>query len=172
MQKIILSTPRFYHKAISITIFLSLFLALQPNILAQSEDKIYKFPDEKPEFQGGFTALNQYLATNIKYPNAARENEIEGKVFLQFVVEKDGSLSSVTVLRGIGFCCDEEAVRTVKSMPKWKAGKVKGMFVRCAFSLPIMYSLGGVLPHKEELRRVKKADGTTTFERVKQECTD
>jgi len=78
---------------------------------------------------------------NIKYPEVARTSGITGTVYVQFVVEKDGSISDVKVVRGIGGGCDEEAVRVVKSMPRWKPGKQRGQPVRVYFTLPIEFKL-------------------------------
>ena len=82
------------------------------------------------------------IAGNIKYPEAAIDKNIEGRVFVSFVIEKDGSVSNVKVLRGIGGGCDEEAARVISSMPKWKPGKQKGEFVRVSYQIPIMFKLG------------------------------
>ena len=82
--------------------------------------------EENPEFPGGPAKLLEYVQKNLKYPMMARESDIQGKVFVGFVVEKDGSISNVKVLRGIGGGCDEEAVRVVQSLPKFKPGKQRG----------------------------------------------
>ena len=84
----------------------------------------------------------KYLADNIKYPKKAKDNNIEGRVFVNFVVEKDGSINEVKVLRGIGGGCDEEAVRVINSMPKWKPGKQEGKPVRVYYTIPIFFKLG------------------------------
>jgi protein TonB len=82
-----------------------------------------------------------YLTSNIRYPEQARELDIQGTVFIEFVVEKDGSITNVVVKRGIGGGCDEEAVRVVKSMPKWKPGKQRGKPVRVRYTLPVRFQL-------------------------------
>ncbi len=105
------------------------------------EDIPFKAPEKMPEFQGGIAALMHYLATNIKYPPYAKEAGIQGRVFINFVVERDGSISTVKVLRGIGGGCDEEAVRVVKAMPKWKPGLQRGKPVRVSFNLPVKFTL-------------------------------
>lgn len=94
-----------------------------------------------PEFAGGTSALYRWLGSNLHYPNAAVNAGIEGKVYLKFVVEKDGTISQLTVLKGIGFGCDEEALRTVSKMPKWNPGKQNGRAVRVYFTLPISFKL-------------------------------
>lgn len=97
--------------------------------------------EEYPEFPGGMEALMDFLSKNIKYPEAAKEQGIEGRVFVTFVVEKDGSVNNVKVLRDIGGGCGEEAARVVKMMPKWKPGKQNGKVVRTQFNLPIQFRL-------------------------------
>jgi protein TonB len=105
------------------------------------EEKIFTFVEEYPEFPGGDKALREFILNNLNYPEIARKTGITGTVYVQFVVEKDGSISDVKVVRGIGGGCDEEAVRVVKSMPKWKPGKQRGMPVRVYFTLPIELKL-------------------------------
>ena len=85
--------------------------------------------------------MYKYLAQNIKYPQLARENNITGRVFVTFVVERDGSVTGVRVLRDIGGGCGQEAVRVVKSMPKWTPGKQRGKAVRVQYNLPVNFSL-------------------------------
>ena len=85
--------------------------------------------------------LNKYVSEHIKYPNEARENNVEGRVIVKFVVNEDGTLSDVTVVRGIGAGCDEEAVRMVRSMPPWNAAKQGGNKVKCYYTLPVIFKL-------------------------------
>jgi protein TonB len=94
-----------------------------------------------PDFPGGEDALNAYLSKNIKYPKQANENGVQGRVVLQFVVNEDGDISDIKVVRGIGSGCDQEAMRVVNSMPKWKPGKQNGKAVKVSFSLPILFEL-------------------------------
>lgn len=105
-------------------------------------DSVFQIVDEMPEFPGGVEAMMKYMAENVKYPEKAKDEEISGRVFISFVIEKDGSVSNVKVLRGIGGGCDEEAVRVISSMPKWKPGKQKGEAVRVSYQIPIMFKLG------------------------------
>lgn len=107
----------------------------------EEEEEIVIFVEEQPVFPGGDEALYKYLSENIKYPQLARENNVTGKVFVQFVVEKDGSISNVKVMRDIGAGCGQEAVRVVKAMPKWKPGKQQGKAVRAQFNLPVVFNL-------------------------------
>ncbi len=107
----------------------------------EAEEEVFLVVEDDPEFPGGLSALSQYLASNIKYPQLAKENNITGKVFVSFVVEKDGSVGQVKILRDIGGGCGAEAVRVVKAMPKWKPGKQRGKPVRTQFNLPVDFSL-------------------------------
>ena len=105
------------------------------------EQQIFTVVESMPEFPGGRAALMKYLAQNIKYPPYAKEAGIQGRVFINFVVETDGSITNVKVLRGIGGGCDEEAVRVVENMPKWKPGMQRGKPVRVSFNLPVKFTL-------------------------------
>ncbi len=105
------------------------------------EQEIFQIVEEMPAYPGGDQKLMEYVAKNIKYPQIARETGIQGRVFVGFVVEPDGSVSNVKVLRGIGGGCDEEAMRVVKSMPKWKPGKQRGKAVRVSYMLPVNFKL-------------------------------
>ena len=106
-----------------------------------SETEIFQIVEEMPSFPGGEGKLMEYVAKNIKYPQIARETGIQGRVFVGFVVEPDGSISNVKLLRGIGGGCDEEAMRVVKSMPKWKPGKQRGKAVRVSYQIPVFFKL-------------------------------
>ena len=105
------------------------------------EQHIFMVVEKMPSFPGGVGALMKFLASHIKYPELAKESGIQGRVFINFVVEPDGSIDHVKVLRGIGGGCDEEAVRVVKSMPKWIPGKQRGKPVRVSFNLPVKFTL-------------------------------
>lgn len=94
-----------------------------------------------PSFPGGETALNEYLATHIRFPDNAKELGIQGMVFINFIVEKDGSITGVTLLRGIGGGCDEVALKAIREMPKWNPGSQQGVLVRVSFNLPVRFTL-------------------------------
>lgn len=106
-----------------------------------AEEPIFTVVESEPEFPGGMEALYKYLAQNIKYPQLARENGITGKVYVTFVVEKDGSIANPRILRDIGGGCGAEAIRVVKAMPKWSPGKQRGKAVRVQFNLPVNFNL-------------------------------
>jgi protein TonB len=109
----------------------------------EKEDEIFVFVEDQPTFPGGDEARIKYLQDNIHYPEMAKESGIQGTVYVTFVVEKDGRITNVKVLRGIGGGCDEEAVRIIKNMPKWKPGKQRGRAVRAQFNMPIRFVLAG-----------------------------
>ena len=105
------------------------------------EQEIFQIVEEMPSYPGGERALLEYVAKNIKYPQIARETGIQGRVFVGFVVEPDGSVSNVKILRGIGGGCDEEAMRVIKSLAKWKPGKQRGKAVRVSYQIPVVFKL-------------------------------
>ena len=124
---------------------LALLLMVNTNAMAQSKkvanDKVLEKAEVMPEFPGGEQAMMKFVAENVQYPEEAKEKEISGRVFVSFIVEKDGSVNEVNVKKGIGGGCDEEAVRVVKAMPKWKPGKMKGEAVRVSYQMPIFFKL-------------------------------
>ena len=105
------------------------------------DDAVFVVVEKSPEFPGGNDSLYAFIGRNIKYPEMAKKNKIEGRVFVTFVVEKDGQVSSAKILRDIGGGCGEEAIRVVNIMPKWKPGTQRGNPVRVQFNLPIMFQL-------------------------------
>jgi protein TonB len=100
-----------------------------------------RFAEEMPEYIGGMEAMYAFLKNELQYPEVARNNNIQGTVLLEFVVERDGSVSNVKPLVSLYPECDAEAIRVVKKMPKWKPGKQMGKPVRCYFNLPIRFTL-------------------------------
>ena len=104
-------------------------------------DQVFQVVEVNPEFPGGMEALIKYLSENIKYPEQAKKDKTQGKVYISFVVEKDGSVADAKVLRGIGGGCDEEALRVVNAMPKWTPGKQRNTPVRVQFNLPVAFKL-------------------------------
>lgn len=102
---------------------------------------IFTAVEQAPEFPGGNKAFFKFLATNIHYPQDARVQKKQGRVIIQFVVEKDGSLSNVNIIRGVFPSIDEEALRVIKSSPKWKPGLQNGKPVRVQYAVPLSFSL-------------------------------
>lgn len=103
------------------------------------DDDIFQIVEDVPTFP--FGDVSKWITKNVKYPQIAAENNIQGKVFMNFVIEKDGSITDVKVLRGVDPALDKEAIRVIKSMPKWKPGKQRGKPVRVSFNLPITFTL-------------------------------
>lgn len=103
--------------------------------------EIFEKVEIDPQFAGGNEGLRTFLTKNLHYPSPAQRSNIQGRVYLTFTVEPDGSLSNINVIRGIGFGCDEEAIRVMKLMPKWKPGKQSGRAVRVKFTMPIVFAL-------------------------------
>lgn len=107
------------------------------------EQEIFQVVENAPAFPGGDLGRMKFLQDNIKYPIMAKESGIQGTVYVTFVVERNGSVTDVKILRGIGGGCDEEALRVVKNMPKWEPGKQRGKPVRVQFNMPIKFTLSG-----------------------------
>lgn len=107
----------------------------------QEVNKIFDIVEVAPLFPGGESALRSWLASNTKYPPIAEDNGIQGRVIVQFVVERDGSVSNVQVVRGVDPSLDKEAARVVKSMPKWTPGKQNGQAVRVKYNVPVVFKL-------------------------------
>lgn len=108
----------------------------------EEEEVIFMVVESMPEFPGGQQALFKYLAENVKYPVIAQENGIQGRVICQFVVNKDGSIVDVVAVRSSGEpSLDKEAIRVIKSMPKWKPGKQRGKPVRVKYTVPVNFRL-------------------------------
>ena len=129
-------------------IILSLLLLLSCNkntedVKDQSvkEDEIFNFVEQLPEFADGPAAMQKFINDNIRYPEEARLQKIEGTVVIKFVVTKEGKITKATVVRGIGYGCDEEAIRVIQSMPDWKPGKYKNKEVPVNFILPVKFKL-------------------------------
>ncbi|MDD2299968.1 MAG: energy transducer TonB [Fermentimonas sp.] len=112
----------------------------QPKEEAVTEE-IFVVVEEQPEYPGGNAAMMQFLSNNIRYPVIAQENGIQGRVICNFVVERDGSITDVQVVRGVDPSLDREAVRVIQQMPRWKPGKQRGQAVRVRFTLPVVFRL-------------------------------
>lgn len=107
----------------------------------KKSNMVYDVVEVMPQFPGGQTAMLKYIMENIKYPKQIMEEGIQGRVTVSFIVEKDGRVSNVRLLRSVQPLLDKEAVRVVKSMPKWSPGKQNGKPVRVRFNLPVMFKL-------------------------------
>jgi protein TonB len=105
-------------------------------------EEIFTIVEDQPAPKGGMAAFYEYVGKKLKYPAQARRMGIEGKVFVEFVVDKDGSITDVKAIKGIGAGCDEEAIRVIQTAPKWNPGKQRGRPVKVRMILPITFKLG------------------------------
>ncbi len=121
-------------------------IVVAPVVVAKQEEEedeaeVFFIVEDMPEFPGGEAALRTWLGKNVNYPTIAQENGIQGKVYVSFVVGKDGSVSNAAVARGVDPSLDKEALRVVNSMPKWKAGMQRGKPVNVSYTVPINFVL-------------------------------
>lgn len=129
--------------------FLILFTLIAPQFIFSQQDSTNKteevifdgIAETMPEYPGGQAAMLKFIVKNIEYPTIAQENRVAGKVYVRFVVNKDGSISDVKSVRGISPELNQEAIRVIKMMPKWKPGTQRGEPVRVTFTLPINFTL-------------------------------
>lgn len=105
------------------------------------EEEIFVAVEQQAEFPGGQAALMKWLSQNVRYPETAQQNDVQGRVIVKFVVEKDGSIGTATILKGVDKDLDREALRVVKKMPRWQPGKNNGVAVRSYFNLPVVFKL-------------------------------
>ncbi len=110
---------------------------------ARFGDQIFTCVEQQPEFPGGINAMMEYLANHIKYPKEAINKNIEGKVFIKFVVSETGQVENAIIMRGIGGGCEEEALRVVEEMPVWQPGRQDGEAVAVYYTLPVVFNLTG-----------------------------
>ena len=113
----------------------------QPDSAKSNEVMEFYVPEVMPEFPGGKKALYKFLSDNIKYPESAKKKKIQGTVWVSFIIEKDGSISHIKVEHGISPELDKEAIRVIKSMPRWKPATLRGKPVRIVSLLPVKFSL-------------------------------
>ena len=128
-------------------------------------NEIYMVVEDPPEFPGGLQALSDYLHDNIKYPESCRRDSIQGRVIISFVVEKDGSINSEEIVKGVHEQLDAEALRVISTMPKWKPGKQRGKGVRVKYALPVKYRLDGS-PYLTVPKRTDKVIENTTADTI------
>ena len=113
----------------------------EPEPQVKKEEEIFVAVEQQAEFPGGQAALMKWLSNNIRYPEAAQQNDIQGRVIVKFVVEKDGSIGAASIVKGVDKDLDREALRVVKKMPKWQPGKNNGVAVRSYLNLPVTFKL-------------------------------
>ena len=113
----------------------------QKTVVSQTNQKVFDTVEQMPEYPGGMQAMIEFLQANMKYPEDAAKQKVEGRVMVQFVVETDGSVSDVHVAKQVFPSLDAEAIRVVQAMPKWTPGKEKGKVVRVKYNLPIVFRM-------------------------------
>ena len=113
-----------------------------PNYDPSDPNKVYDVVSQMPSYYGGMAALLDFLVKHTKYPEAAKAKGIEGRVIVSFIVERDGSITDIEVVKSVEKSLDEEAIRVIKSMPKWKPGRENNTKVRCKYTLPVTFRLG------------------------------
>ena len=111
----------------------------QKTIVSQKNQEVFDVVEQMPEFPGGMEALFKYMAENMKYPEDAKKQQVEGRVLVQFIVETDGSVSNTEVLMRVFPSLDAEAVRVISGMPKWIPGKQNGKVVRVKYTIPVSF---------------------------------
>lgn len=109
--------------------------------LAKVEGEIFNVVEEAPEFPGGIQKMYEYIGQNLKYPEAAQQDNVQGKVFVKFVVTKDGDIGDIKTLKGIGHGCEEEVARILAGMPTWKPAEQDGEKVNVYFIMPVAFRL-------------------------------
>jgi TonB family protein len=122
-----------------IMLFFAVIIAIPGN--AQNDEDVFFVVEEMPEFPGGDKELRKYIANNVEYPEEAQKNNIEGKVFVSFIVAKDGNVKDANIERGVDPSIDKEALRVINSLPKWTPGRQKGEVVNVKFTVPINFQL-------------------------------
>lgn len=122
-------------------IFLTNMAFCQEEKKVSGDEPVFVVVEEQAEFPGGLDSMYAYIQKNLVYPEKAKAEGIEGRVFVSFIIEKDGSISNILIKRAIGGGCEEAVVEMIKNMPKWNPGKQKGKPVRCQFTLPIKFEL-------------------------------
>jgi len=127
----------------------------------ETRDLLLRYPDDRqvftvvekqPEFPGGYNALQEYLRKNIRYPAEAQKANVTGRVFASFIVRKDGQITDVSLLKGLGFGCDEEAVRVIEAMPRWTPGSQSGAVLNVKYNLAILF--GVPYPKAKKISRI------------------
>ena len=113
----------------------------QKTVVAKKNQQVFDVVEQMPEYPGGMAAMVEYLSANVKYPADAEKKKVEGKVFVTFVVDTDGSITDVTLMKKVFPSLDAEAMRVISAMPKWVPGKQRGQVVRVRFTVPIMFRL-------------------------------
>lgn len=157
-------------KHLYFTFLLSIFSVMifaQNDTIQQSEMEIFWFIEKEPEFSGGFKALQRYIATNAIYTEKARNDSVSGKVFVNFWIEKDGSISEARVLKGLHPDLDSISIAIIESMPKWIPGANRGQPIKRQYNLPIRFELSNIQnPDNPEPSKYWSKRGKRKFMRI------
>ena len=116
-------------------------VSAQKTVVPKKNQKVFDVVEQMPEYPGGQAALIEYISNNVKYPDDAAKKKVEGKVFVTFVVDTDGKITDVSLLRKVFPSLDAEAIRVISGMPNWIPGKQKGQVVRVKYTVPIVFRL-------------------------------
>ena len=116
-------------------------VSAQKTVVAKKNQKVFDIVEQMPEYPGGQAALFEFISKNVKYPEDAVKKKVEGKVFVTFVVDTDGKITDVSLMRKVFPSLDAEAIRVISGMPNWIPGKQKGQVVRVKYTVPIMFRL-------------------------------
>ena len=116
-------------------------VSAQKTVVSKKNQKVYDVVEQMPEYPGGIAALWEYLMQNVKYPEDAEKQKVEGRVIANFVVETDGSISDVKIFKQVFPSLDREAIRVLEAMPKWTPGKQNGKPVRVKYTVPVNFKL-------------------------------
>ena len=116
-------------------------VSAQKTVVAKKNQKVFDIVEQMPEYPGGQAALFEFISKNVKYPEDAVKKKVEGKVFVTFVVDTDGKITDVSLLRKVFPSLDAEAIRVISAMPNWIPGRQKGQAVRVKYTVPIMFRL-------------------------------
>ena len=139
------SAKGFWWKLFASMSVLAILMMANTTVMAQdkktADNNIYDTPEVMPEYPGGVQAMMSFIGENVKYPEDAVKQKVEGRVMVQFVVETDGSISDVHVAKQVFPSLDAEAIRVVQAMPKWVPGREKGNVVRVKYNLPIVFRM-------------------------------
>lgn len=115
--------------------------------------RLFVVVENMPEFPGGLVAMQKYIEKNMRYPPQAIKNNITGKVMVEFVIDENGYVTNARIVKGIGYGCDEEALRVVRAMPRWKPGTQKGKNVKVRFLLPLRFDIQDPWPRRKRKKR-------------------
>ena len=151
--------------ALFVPLAAALLIASNISCVSTEEEETLQVCEQMPEYPGGVGELMKFLSTNVKYPVIAQENEIQGRVIVQFVVKKDGSIEDVQIAKGVDPVLDKEALRVISSMPKWTPGKQDGKAVNVKYTVPVMFRLQG-----DDIKEVKDKEGNTIGTGTKREA--